>query len=117
MSAPQKRRPLVSRRGQLALYVLVVVLAILASLYAGGVYHAMSTDLERILNANGLPSESREHGEITAIVLMGVPAIAVPLAVVAVFALVGWGLCLLGLRTPLPGSSRTTRAVDPHCED
>lgn len=117
MSEPRKRRPLVSRRGQLTLYVIVVVLAVLAGLYAGGVYDAMSTDIERILNANGLPPDSREHRNITAIVLMGVPAIAVPLAVVAVFALAGWGICLLGLRTHQRDSTSSNRAGPSPDED
>ncbi|MFO1091898.1 MAG: hypothetical protein U0992_01105 [Planctomycetaceae bacterium] len=72
----RNRRPLVSRGGQITLYVIVVVIALLAGVYAGGVYYAMTDDISRILNANGFPPNSREHGNITAIVLMGVPAIA-----------------------------------------
>ena len=107
MSQSRKRQPLVSRGGQFTLYVIVVVLATLAGLYAGGVYYAMNTDIERLLSANGFPPDTQEHRNITAIVLMGVPAIAVPIAVVAGIALVGWGLCLFGRRdVPLQDSSR-----------
>jgi hypothetical protein len=112
MSKPSKPRPLVSRGGQLTLYIFVVVLALLAGTYAGVVYCFMVQDVASILAKNG---RSGSHQQLARIALWGSAAMVVPVAVIALFALCGWGLCLLGLRR-LPPSETSGGAGLPNSD-
>lgn len=93
-----KRHPLVSRGGQLALYVIVLVVALLLGGYVGAVYSFMPDDVSRMLDRNGIIKGSNVHWEVMGIVEVGFAYLVIPIGIVAILALVGWGLCLFGLR-------------------